>query len=263
LEIRNLSKSFQGLQVFSGIDLTVEDRPGEKSPLIGVIGPNGAGKTTLFNIFTGYAKADGGSVIFDGKELLGKKPHEIVRAGLTRTFQSTLAFRQLTVKENVLVAAYLHEDFSFLERFIYPLVSLKLTQKKTRDAQERAEKVLSMVGMLDDMDMVSGNLPYGKQKKLGIAMGLATEPKLLALDEPAAGLNPHETAETMELLQEINRGGTAVLVIEHNMKLIMTACERIYVLSGGRIIAEGLPQEIAKNERVIEVYLGKGMTAHA
>ena len=248
LSIRNLGISFGGLKAVSGFELDINE--GE---LIGLIGPNGAGKTTVFNLLTGVYQPTEGEINFLGVKLNGKKTHQIVAAGIARTFQNIRLFKQMTVLENV-ITAYTKDIRYGLFHTIFRTGSFFKTEKELYD---NAMELLTLFGLQDKADYIAANLPYGQQRKLEIARALATNMKLLLLDEPAAGMNPTETAELLESIKLIReKFGIAILLIEHDMSLVMNICEKIMVIDYGIPIAFGLPSEIASNPKVIAAYLG-------
>ncbi len=249
LETRKLGITFGGLVAVSDFNIKVF-----KGELVGLIGPNGAGKTTVFNMLTGVYKPTEGSVLLDGQVLNGKKTHQFVAAGIARTFQNIRLFKQMTVLENVLAAFTKDIHYSMLDS----LFRTPRFWKTEKELKEKALDLLSIFHLEDKADYIAANLPYGQQRKLEIARALATDMKLLLLDEPAAGMNPTETAELLDCINAIrNRFGIAILLIEHDMSLVMNVCERIQVIDYGITIAEGLPEEIAKNPKVIAAYLGQ------
>lgn len=249
LETRKLGITFGGLVAVS--DFNIKVFSGE---LVGLIGPNGAGKTTVFNMLTGVYKPTEGSVLLEGHVLNGKKTHQFVAAGVARTFQNIRLFKQMTVLENVLVAFTKDVKYNMLDS----LFRTPRFWKTESELKARALDLLSIFHLEDKADYIAANLPYGQQRKLEIARALATDMKLLLLDEPAAGMNPTETAELLDCINAIrNRFGIAILLIEHDMSLVMNICERIQVIDYGVTIAEGLPEEIAKNPKVIAAYLGQ------
>ena len=249
LETRKLGISFGGLKAVN--DFNIKIYPGE---LVGLIGPNGAGKTTVFNLLTGVYVPTEGTVILNGQPLNGKKTYQFVEAGVARTFQNIRLFRQMTVIDNVKAA--------FTKDIRYNLFDASFRTKKYWDTEKRitdkAMELLEICGLADKANELSSSLPYGRQRKLEIARALATDMKLLLLDEPAAGMNPTETAELLACINTIRqRFGVAILLIEHDMSLVMNICERIQVIDYGQTIASGLPAEIASNPRVIAAYLGE------
>ncbi len=249
LETRKLGITFGGLVAVSDFNIKVF-----KGELVGLIGPNGAGKTTVFNMLTGVYKPTEGSVLLDGHVLNGKKTHQFVAAGVARTFQNIRLFKQMTVLENVLAAFTKDVKYNMLDS----LFRTPRFWKTEKDLKDKALDLLSIFHLEDKADYIAANLPYGQQRKLEIARALATDMKLLLLDEPAAGMNPTETAELLDCINAIrNRFGIAILLIEHDMSLVMNICERIQVIDYGITIAEGLPEEIAKNPKVIAAYLGQ------
>ncbi len=249
LETRKLGISFGGLKAVN--DFNIKIYPGE---LVGLIGPNGAGKTTVFNLLTGVYVPTEGTVILNGQPLNGKKTYQFVEAGVARTFQNIRLFRQMTVIDNVKAA--------FTKDIRYNLFDASFRTKKYWDTEkritDRAMELLEICGLADKANELASSLPYGRQRKLEIARALATDMKLLLLDEPAAGMNPTETAELLACINTIReRFGVAILLIEHDMSLVMNICERIQVIDYGQTIASGLPAEIASNPRVIAAYLGE------
>ncbi|MBR6801060.1 MAG: ABC transporter ATP-binding protein [Eubacteriaceae bacterium] len=249
LRAEHLGISFGGLKAVN--DFNLELREGE---LVGLIGPNGAGKTTVFNLLTGVYKPTEGDYYIGETKMNGKPAHAMVEAGVARTFQNIRLFSNMTVIENVLVARDRKFGYKLFSAFTHP----KSFWKQEAQEKERAMELLKVVGLEDKADTVAANLPYGQQRKLEIARALATDMKVLMLDEPAAGMNPTETAELLEIINLIrDRFGISILLIEHDMSLVMKICERITVLDYGNIIASGSPEEIAHNKYVIEAYLGK------
>lgn len=248
LDVKKLTKHFGGLTAVS--DVTLELNEGE---LVGLIGPNGAGKTTLFNLLTGVYEPSEGTVTLDGNLLNGKTPYKIATLGLGRTFQNIRLFKNLTVLDNVLIAFGNHHKSHVFASFLRLPVFYKNEEKLRTEALE----LLKIFNLDKEENTLAKNLAYGQQRRLEIVRALATEPKILFLDEPAAGMNPQETAELTELIRQIkDKFNISIMLIEHDMSLVMKVTERIYVLEYGRLIAHGTPDEIKNDQRVIEAYLG-------
>lgn len=249
LEVKNLGISFGGLRAVDDFNLTMDN-----DCLYGLIGPNGAGKTTAFNLLTGVYKPTDGSFMFDGREMSGKSPIEINKAGIARTFQNIRLFGDMSVIDNVKVGLHNRENYNLLSG----IFKIPPYYKQEKEMQDMAMELLKVFDLDKESNFKSSNLPYGKQRKLEIARALATNPKLLLLDEPAAGMNPNETAELMDTIALIrNRFKVSILLIEHDMSLVMGICERIVVLEYGKIIANGTADEVKSNPRVIAAYLGE------
>lgn len=256
LEARGISIAFGGLRALDSVGFAVD--PGE---VLAIIGPNGAGKTTLFNIVTGLYRAQAGEVRLDGREVTGLPPHALAARGLARTFQNLQIFFRMSALENVMVGRHLKER----RRLWAELLGLPSVLRENRESRERARELLAFVGLAERAEEAAAALPYGALKRLEIARALACEPKVLMLDEPAAGCNPVETEEIDRLIVAIARRGVAVVLVEHDMKLVMRISDRVLVLDQGRVLAEGTPQQVRSDPRVIEAYLGRhGLeTAHA
>ncbi len=249
LETKKLGITFGGLKAVQ--DFNIQIYQGE---LVGLIGPNGAGKTTVFNMLTGVYVPTEGTVLLNGVPLNGKKTHQFVAAGVARTFQNIRLFKQMTVIENVKTAFTKDIRYNMLDATFRTPKFWKAEKEMT----EKAMDLLAICHLEDKADVIAANLPYGQQRKLEIARALATNMKVLLLDEPAAGMNPTETAELLECINTIrDRFGVAILLIEHDMALVMNVCERIQVIDYGQTIASGLPEEIANNPKVIAAYLGE------
>ena len=249
LKINKLTKEFGGLKAVSNFNIEIN-----KGELIGLIGPNGAGKTTAFNLMTGVYEPTSGEMDFDGKSLLGLKPYQVTQRGIARTFQNIRLFSDLSVIDNVKIAYHFHVKYGLAEA----VMRVGRYYSEEDAIEQKALDCLKMFKLDDRRDEIARNLPYGEQRRLEIARALAAQPQLLLLDEPAAGMNPQETHELMEMIRWIrDELKLTILLIEHDMSLVMGVCERIYVLDYGSIIAEGTPAEIRSNPCVIEAYLGE------
>ena len=249
LELKDVTKKFGGLTAVDGVNLKVEE-----NQICALIGPNGAGKTTVFNMITGAYQVTSGDVIFNGKSICGKKPHQIVENGIARTFQNIRLFTDMSVLDNVKVGMHNDIKCSFLESVLH----LPGYYKAEKKANEKAMELLDFMGLTEFASAKAGSLPYGVQRRLEIVRALATNPSVILLDEPAAGMNPSETTELMHQIRRIrDTFHVAIFLIEHDMNLVMNVCEAIAVVNYGRIIAKGTPEEIRTNPAVIEAYLGK------
>ena len=249
LDVKNLGISFGGLRAVNGFDISIE-----KEQLYGLIGPNGAGKTTVFNLLTGVYKPDTGKILLDGEDITGKKTIDISKAGVARTFQNIRLFSKLSVLDNVKVGLHNKHHYSTIEG----ILRLPGYRRVEKEMNERAMELLKVFELEDYADYLSSNLPYGQQRKLEIARALATEPKLLLLDEPAAGMNPNETGELMEMIRFVReKFHMTILLIEHDMKLVSGICEKLTVLNFGEVLAQGKTSDVLNDPQVITAYLGE------
>ena len=249
LEVKNLGISFGGLRAVNAFDIEIE-----KGQLYGLIGPNGAGKTTIFNLLTGVYKPDEGIIKLDGENITGKKAIDINKAGIARTFQNIRLFKDMSVKDNVKVGLHNHHPYSTLEG----ILRLPRYFKVEKEMDERAMELLKVFDLDQEADLLASNLPYGKQRKLEIARALATDPKLLLLDEPAAGMNPNETKELMDTIRFVrDKFEMTILLIEHDMKLVSGICEKLTVLNFGEVLMQGDTSTVLNDPQVITAYLGE------
>lgn len=246
LETQGLTKRFGGLTVMNDINLSINE--GE---ILGLIGPNGAGKSTFFNLVTGVFFPTSGKILYDGVDITKKRPHEVARLGIGRTFQLNPLFGDFTVYENVVMAHYLHPHSTVLDMYF----GTKKDKENMKYIEQSAEEIVNMLGLQGVRDELAKNLPHGYQKILGVARAVATKPKLLMLDEPLGGMNPEEIAFSLNVIKTLRDSGITVLIVEHNMQ-ILDLCDRVFVISFGEKIFEGTPDEVRKDEKVIKTYFG-------
>lgn len=251
LEIRDLSKNFGGLSAISHLDLNVFDLE-----IVGLIGPNGAGKTTLFNVISGFLLPTSGEVIFKGEKVTGLEPAKLVRRGIVRTFQASKLFMESSVFDNVFTACHVNYKSSACWAFLHSFA----VRKEEQELRQKVMEILEFMDLASVKDELAGNLPHGHQRVLGMCIALACNPKLLLLDEPITGMNPEETSTLVDLIRRIRDKGITIIIVEHDMRAVMSLCGRIIVLNYGKKIAEGLPQEIRTSKEVIECYLGREET---
>jgi branched-chain amino acid transport system ATP-binding protein len=248
LQVRNLSKFFGGLAAISDLDFDILN-----SEILGVIGPNGAGKTTLFNVISGFYTPTRGRVIFDSHDITGLKAHQVAHVGISRTFQASNLFMSLSVLDNIFTCHHMSYRTSIWKRFLHTPSAIE----EERRLRGKALEILEFMGLDPLKDELAGRLTHGQQKALGLCMALATDPKLLLLDEPVTGMNPVEIQTMLNLIARIRSRGVTIAIVEHNMQAVMNLCDRIIVLNHGQKIAEGSHKEIIENQEVIEAYLGK------
>ncbi|MBW2028545.1 MAG: ABC transporter ATP-binding protein [Deltaproteobacteria bacterium] len=255
LQLKGMTKYFGGLAAVNGVDMAVKE-----SEILGLIGPNGAGKTTLFNLINGFIPPTSGEARFKGELITGLHAHEIARRGIGRTFQQTVLFMESTVLENVFTGFHLSYRTGLLGQFLHTPAA----RRESKEIMGKAMEIVEFLGLGSQKDMLASNLPHGYQRVLGLCVALASNPALLLLDEPVAGMNPQETENMIRLIDQLRERGMTIVVVEHDMKAVMSLCDRIVVLNYGKKIAEGRPREIRENREVIEAYLGKeGAGTHA
>lgn len=245
LDVNNLTKQFGGLTALDNVGFGVEE-----GQIQGLIGPNGAGKSTMFKIIAGFYAPTNGSIVYQGRNIEGLKPHTIAEMGIVRTFQETTLFQELTVFENALVGAHIKARTNLFSAI------LGLDKAKQKAASEKVEDVLEFMGLTERKDQLASELPLGSQRALALAIALVSEPKLMLMDEPFAGMNPEETNHMMELTRKVRDKGVTIVLVEHDMKAVMGLCSFLTVLNFGQVLAQGTPEEVRNNDKVIEAYLG-------
>lgn len=253
LNLNKVGRQFGGLVALNDVSFNVE-----KGEIVSLIGPNGAGKSTLLNVVSGFIRPSFGTVHYKGKDITGSDPHQLSKTGIGRTFQIAKVFKQMSVLENVMVGYFPR----FKSDIFQGILQMKKARKELDEIREISYELLRFVGLEKDADTLSGNLPYGKIRLVEVARALAGDPELLLLDEPACGLNSSEVLQFIEILKNIQANGKTILIVEHDMRLVMSVSQRLVVLKNGELLAIGLPKEIKENEEVISAYLGKGF-AHA
>jgi len=251
LSVKDLIKDFGGLRSIDNLDLSIDE--GE---LVGLVGPNGAGKTTLFNIITGFLRPTSGTVLWEGKEITNLRPDSIAKRGIIRTFQQTNLFSDLTVIDNTMAGFHIKTEETLPMLLLQAIFHIGDFRKKELDTRSQAMKILDFLGLGDKSDVTANNLPHVDQKKSELAVALAAKPKLLLLDEPAAGMHPDEVKKLTDIIKNIQEQGITILLVEHNMRFVMSTVDRMIVLNHGSKIAMGTPAEIRNNEDVIKIYLG-------
>jgi len=245
LEVKNLTKQFGGLTALDNVGFDVDE-----GQIQGLIGPNGAGKSTMFKIVAGFYAPTEGAIVYQGRNIEGLKPHTIAEMGIVRTFQETTLFQELTVFENALVGAHIKARTNLFSAI------LGLDKAKQAAAREKVEEVLEFMGLTERRDQLASELPLGSQRALALAIALVSEPKLMLMDEPFAGMNPEETNHMMSLTRKVRDRGVTIVLVEHDMKAVMGLCSFLTVLNFGQVLAQGTPEEVRNNDKVIEAYLG-------
>ncbi|MDM5147967.1 ABC transporter ATP-binding protein [Candidatus Persebacteraceae bacterium Df01] len=245
LEVRKVTKQFGGLTALNQVSFSIK-----KGEIRGLIGPNGAGKSTMFKNIAGFYKPTSGDILYQGQSIVGNSPYAIAESGIVRTFQETTLFSELTVHENTMIGCHKYAKINLLEAIF------RLNKDKQKTARERVTEILNFMGLEERQHQLASELPLGSQRALALSIALVSKPEIILMDEPFAGMNPEETSQMMMLTRKVQQSGVTIVLVEHDMKAVMGLCDSLTVLNFGQLLAEGSPEEICNNEKVIEAYLG-------